>query len=366
MKVSVLQENLDKALSSVSRLIQANTSLPILSHILLQTKNGRLELQATNLELTILYKIGAKIETPGNLCVPARLITELIHSLPNDKIQLNNQKENLEIYTGQLNSLVTSMGAEDFPVAPEVQTKQEFNLNTKHFTEGLEYVLPSVSIDESRPVLTGIYCKVQDGVLTLAATDSYRLAQYQIALQKVDNLSIIIPYRTVQELIRLIKQEEIEDITIGITDTEIIFSTNNITLTSQLIEGNYPDYTKIIPASHTTTIEVKKDDLSASLKIASLFSRENANTVQLSTKKDTLFVRAEGLQVGKNTSQIPVKITGGNQEINLNARYILDALSVIQDKTIAIQLQEKLDPCLITSPKETKLKSFHIIMPLRS
>lgn len=366
MKVSVLQENLDKALSSVSRLIQTNTSLPILSHILLRTQNGRLELQATNLELTILYKIGAKIETPGSLSVPAKLITELIHSLPNDKIQLNNQKDNLEVHTNQVNSLITSMSAVDFPSNPEVKVKQEFTLSTKQFLQGLEYVLPSVSLDESRPVLTGIYCKVEDNILTLATTDSYRLAQYQMSVPKIDDLKIIIPYRTIQELIRLIKQENISEITIGITDTEIIFTTENITLTSQLIEGNYPDYTKIIPENHTTTIEVKKEDLTASLKIASLFSRENANTIQLSARKNSLEILSEGLQIGKNTSEITIKLTGSDQEINLNARYIIDALSVIPDQSILIQLQDKLDPCLLTSPKSQKLKNFHIIMPLRS
>lgn len=365
MKLSVLQENLDKALTTVSRLVQVNNSLPVLSNILIQTKDGRLELQSTNLELAISYKIGAKIETKGSLSVPAKLITDLIHSLPNDKIQLVAVKDNLEIHTSQLNSTLNGISATDFPHIPEVETAKKFTISTKSFITGLEYVLTSVSLDESRPVLAGVYCRVIDNTLIFAATDSYRLSQYSIKVSSVEDMEIIIPHRTIQELIRLVKSELIDEITVGISDTEIVFSTESITLTSQLIDGSYPDYTKIIPQKSLSKIEVKKDDLLSSLKIASLFSRENAHTIQLSVNKNTLSITAEGAQVGKNLSHIPVKNTGEDQDISLNARYLIDTLSSIDENTVIIALQDKLDPCVVSGQKATK-DNFHIIMPLRS
>lgn len=366
MKLSVLQSNLNKALAVTSRIIQTNNSLPVLGNILLLTKDGRLELQATNLELAISYKIGAKIEKTGSLSVPARLISDLIHSLPNDKIQLVQVKDNLEIHTSQLNSVINGIAASEFPKIPDVKTTQQFSINTDEFISALEYVLAAVSVDESRPVLTGVYCKVSNSVLTCAATDSYRLAQYSISDVKIDDLEIIIPYRTIQELIRTIKTEAVKEIEVGVTKTEVVFSTKNFTLTSQLINGSYPYYTKIIPKSSTTNITVNKDDLLSSLKIASLFSRENAHTITLSNTKDTLTVQSQSAQVGVNESKIPVKSSGENQEINLNARYLIDALSVISEKSITISLKDKLDPCVISASNKKSADNFHIIMPLRS
>ncbi|MBA3679314.1 DNA polymerase III subunit beta [Candidatus Saccharibacteria bacterium] len=365
MKLSVLQENLDKALTAVSRLVQTTNSLPILGNILLQTKDGQLELQATNLEIAIAYKIGAKIETKGSISVPARLFTELVHSLPNDKIQLSSIKDNLEIHTDQLNSVINGINAADFPTIPTLNTKKQFTISTKSLVEALEFVLSSVSLDESRPILTGVYCKSESGVCTFAATDSYRLSQYKIKTPKIDDLEIIIPYKTIQEVIRIIKTDNLSEITVSITDSEIVFSSENITLTSQLIEGSYPDYTKIIPESHTTIIGIEKNDLVNSLKIASLFSRENANTISLDIVKNSLSITSEGTQIGKNISKITAKVTGDDQQINLNARYIIDALTNINDSVVSIAVQGKLDPCVISSSKQSA-DNFHIIMPLRS
>ncbi len=366
MKLSVLQNNLNKALSVTSRIIQNNNSLPVLSNILLQTSDGRLELQATNLELAISYKIGAKIEKSGSLSVPARLLSDLIHSLPNDKIQLVKEKDNLNIHTSQLNSIINGISATEFPKIPKVKTLQQFNVATEDFIKGLEYVLTSVSLDESRPVLTGVYCRFKNSVLTFAATDSYRLAQFSITGLKINDLEIIIPYKTIQELIRIIKAEEVKDLEVGITKTEIVFSTKNFTLTSQLIDGSYPDYSKIIPKSSATSLVVDKDELLSSLKIASLFSRENANTITLSVSKNNLTIQSQGSQVGTNESTILVKSSGSDQEINLNARYLIDTISVITEKTINISLNDKLDPCIVSGGNKKSPNNFHIIMPLRS
>lgn len=366
MKLSVLQSNLNKALSVTSRLIQTNNSLPVLSNVLLQTKDGRLELQATNLELAISYKIGAKIEKTGSLSVPARLLSDLINTLPNDKIQLVQVKDNLEIHTNHLNSVINGIAASEFPKIPEVKTTKQFSIAVNDFVDGLEYVLPAVSLDESRPVLTGVYFKVKSSVLTFAATDSYRLAQYTISGVKIDDIEVIIPHRTIQELIRIIKSESVAELDVGVSATEVVFSSKNFTLTSQLIEGSYPDYTKIIPPNSQTSVVINKDDLLSGLKIASLFSKENANTISLAVVKNGLTIQSQGAQVGTNESKLEAKTTGNNKEINLNARYLIDTLSVIDSKSILLSLNDKLDPCVVSANNKKSTSNIHIIMPLRS
>lgn len=366
MKVVILQNNLDKALSSVSRLIQANNSLPVLNNVLLVTSNGRLELQATNLELSISYKIGAKVEKKGSISVPARLFSDLIHSLKDEKIQLIQTKDNLGIHTSQLNSTVNGINSSEFPKIPKIVTKQQLSMQSKQLLETFEYVIPAVSLDESRPVLSGVYCRINNSKLTVAATDSYRLAQYSIAQTIKDDIEVIIPYRTILELIRIVKSDDIQSIDIGITNNEIIFSTEDFSLTSQLIEGSYPDYTKIIPEKSSTTITVEKQDLQSALKVASLFSRENANTITIQTEKNNLLVHSEGAQVGTNVSKLPCKTEGELTSINLNARYLIDALNTITSKSVKIYLNDKLDPCLLSSASKNISENFHIIMPLRS
>lgn len=366
MKVVILQKNLDKALATVSRLIQSNNSLPVLNNVLLITSNGRLELQATNLELSISYKIGAKVEKKGSISVPARLLNDLIHSLKDEKIQLIQAKDNLEIHTSQLNSTLNGINASEFPKVPKITTEQQFSISAKKLLDSFEYVIPAVSIDESRPVLAGVYCKISNSNLTVAATDSYRLAQYLVTQVEAKDIEVIIPYRTILELIRIVKSDEIKNIDVGITSNEIIFSTDEFSITSQLIEGSYPDYTKIIPDKSATSIVLEKEELQSALKVASLFSRENANTITIQSDKKEIQIHSEGAQVGTNISKIPAKISGENTNINLNARYLIDALNTIGSTSVGIYLNDKLDPCVLSSEDKKKTQNFHIIMPLRS
>lgn len=366
MKVVILQKNLDKALTTVSRLIQANNSLPVLNNVLLVTSNGRLELQATNLELSISYKIGAKVEKKGSISVPARLFSDLIHSLKDEKIQLVQSKDNLDIHTSQLNSTVNGINASEFPKVPNITAKQQFTIDAKKILDAFEYVVPAVSLDESRPVLSGVYCKIDNSTLTVAATDSYRLAQYSLTQVSEDSIEIIVPYRTILELIRIVKSDDIKSVEVGITSNEIIFSTEDFSLTSQLIEGSYPDYTKIIPDKSSTTIVVEKDDLQSALKVASLFSRENANTITIQSDKKEIHIHSEGAQVGTNISKVPARIDGDKTSINLNARYLIDSLNTINSTSVKISLNDKLDPCVLSSTDKKNTQNFHIIMPLRS
>ena len=365
MKRSVLKENLNKGLGVVSHLIQTNNSLEVLGNILLQTTDGMLELQATNLEIAISYKLGAKIEKNGSISVPARLFSDLVNSLPSGKLQLIKTKDNLEIHALHLNSLINGINASDFPKIPQVKPQHTFKISGKDFVSAFDYVSSSTSLDESRPVLTGVMCKIADSTLTIAATDSYRLSQYKLSGIKSDSLEVIVPIRTINEVLRIIKSEDISELEIGLTDTEIIFSNKNITLTSQLIDGNYPDYSKIIPTDSTTVISVDKNDLLSNLKIASLFSRENANTICIKTSKDIISIISEGSQVGLNTSDIPAEIEGDSTQININARYLIDAINSIKGNKVVISLKDKLDPCVVSSSAKNN-GNFHIIMPLKS
>jgi DNA polymerase-3 subunit beta len=366
MKVSLLQQNIDIGLSITSRVIASTNSLPILGNVLINTSNGSIELQATNLELSVKYSLPAKIEEEGNVSVPARLLFDIIHSLADDKIQLSSDKDNLNIRSDGFNSVINGLSATDFPKIPQINTTNSIELSTSELISSLEEVLPAVSLDESRPILAGILFKTSNNLLTLAATDSYRLAENKLKIKLEKEISIIIPYRAINELIRITSILNPEKIIINFTETEIIFEVGQAQIISQIIEGQYPQYAKIIPEKSITKALVNKSDLTRCIKLASLFSRENAHSIELEIGNKDIKINSQAADIGTNSSSIECKIEGKPLKINVNAKYLLDAISAIKQEKLQLGFSGKLDPCVLKPDGKFHSEYIHIIMPLRS
>ena len=366
MKASLLQQNLDIGLSIASRIIQPTNSLPILGNVLIAAKKGSLELQATNLELSVRYNLPAKVEEPGSCSLPARLFSDIIHALTDDKIQLTTEKDNVILRSDGFHSIMNGLNAEDFPRIPEISTTNTLQLKTQQFIELVEEVLPAVSLDESRPILAGVLFKLENTQLQLAATDSYRLAENTIQTSEKNTISVIIPYRALNEVIRIAGIISPEEITMHLSETEIIFEIGQAQIISQLIEGQYPDYTKIIPKESTTHIVLEKNELIRSIKIASLFSRENAHSIELEITLKGLTIHSKASDVGTNSSELNCKVNGKPVSINVNAKYLLDAISAIKSDKINLAFTQKLEPCVVKPEGKYHSEYIHIIMPLRS
>ncbi|MCC7288955.1 DNA polymerase III subunit beta [bacterium] len=368
MKVSVIQENLSKALNVVSRVVGNRSSLAVLSNVLLKANLGRLEVIGTNLEIAIVYQVGAKVETDGSLSVPARLLTELINSLPSDKLLLNAAAQNLHIKTTNFESTINGIASEEFPNVPVIKPTTSLSFPAATLVTALSQVGFAAAVDESRPVLSGVVFSVRGKELLLAATDSYRLAESVVALtqeQKAD-ADFIVPAKTVNELIRILSQYE-GDVEVGATETEIEFNMGDIRLVSRLIEGKFPDYKKIIPDKNETEAVVDTAELLSTIKVAGLFARETANTIKLTFEAGKLSISSSAAQVGENQSSLETKLVGDPGEISLNAKYLLDVLTVVKTPTVKLGISGKLNPCLVTPVKGEQDTSYrHIIMPLRS
>lgn len=367
MKISVVQENLNKALSIATRVIPSRPSLAVLSNVLLKTEASRLVLAATNLELAIVAKVGAKIETEGNVTVPGRLLAELVGSLNNDKLQLISADNNLRIKSTGVDSLLNGISADEFPVIPTIKAKAKLKIPAGQLAQALSEVVVASASDEARPVLNGVLFKLEGDSLILAATDSYRLAEAKVIVKADKAISVIVPVRAAQELIRLLANES-GDATIELADNEIVFTVGETSLISRLIEGKYPDYAQIYPTDFKTQIVIDRQDLIKTVRVAALFARENANTIKLSVEKGNFLITSNASEVGENTSQITAKVRGDDMSIQLNARYLLDALNALPNSSVALELTGEINPCLIKPSAESKAKvtSWHIIMPLRS
>lgn len=366
MKASVLKENLSKALSVCGRVVSTRGSLEILSNLMLSTENGRMKISATNLEVGINYWIGGKIEKEGDITIPARLFTDVVNSIISEKIEITVDELDVHIKSENDKLTIKGLPAEDFPIIPTIKDEETFSIEANELKDALNLVNFAAAIDESRPVLSGIYFQIEEDKLTLAATDSYRLAEKVLKLAKKTSkkYEVIVPAKTMIELARVLSDISGE-IKIFITDNQILFAAKDLEFTSRLIEGQFPNYKQIIPEENETKATIPSNEFVGVLKVASLFARESANSVNLYFKtKGEIEVKAVSAQVGESNSVIKTEVTGKDGEIAFNAKYIIDALSNIKENKVTFEISGKLNPGTL-KPDGSKDYTY-IIMPLRS
>ena len=363
MRLQVTQENLARALNNVCRVASTRGTLPILSNVLLKTVGRRLSVATTNLDIAITQYIGSKITEKGSITVPARLMQDFVNSLPGGIIDLELDDYKLSIKTEKYQSVINGVSSEDFPVMPTITDGNTWVISGRVLKTGLQQVIIAASSDEARPVLTGVYIHSHEGQLYMVATDSYRLAEKQLIKTK-DDISLLIPATALNDLLRILNEHESE-VNITHDNQQMLFKVDDIELVTRLIEGDYPDYRKLIPSKFTSTATLKRSDLTNITKVSSLFAKESAGsvTINLDEEKSQISIRSVASQLGENTSTADAKIIGGGT-ITLNSRYVLDALHALSGDEVSFSFNGKLEPTLLADPKASDYK--HIIMPLKS
>lgn len=363
MKLQVTQENLNRALNSVSRVASNRSTLPILSNILIKTVDNRLSIAATNLDIAITHYIGSKVADEGSITLPARLLQDFVGSLPSGIIDLELDETKLHVKTDQYNSTINGVSAEEYPVMPAIQDGKEWTLDAQLFKKALQQVVFAASNDETRPVLTGIYLHSDKTNLYVAATDSYRLAEKRLPLKEAD-IKLLVPASALNELNRLITDQD-ETIEVHNDEQQVMFRLGDIELVTRLIEGNYPDYRKLLPNNFASSVEVERTELVNIAKVSSLFARENAGsiTIQLNEDDKAISIHSIASQLGENTASAQAAVSGSG-EITLNSRYLIDALGVMTGEKVAFRFNGKLEPSVLVSPEDDSY--IHLIMPLKS
>lgn len=363
MKLQVTQEHLNQALNTVGRVANSRNTLPILSNVLIRTTNNRLSLSATNLDIAIVHYIGAKISEEGAITVPARLMQDFVSSLPSGVIELELTNTKLKVTTEQYHSVVNGIVADDFPVMPSIGQGRSWSISAGELKRGLQQVVFAASNDETRQVLTAVYLHSVDSRMFMAATDSYRLAEKEVAKIK-DDTALLVPSSAMQDLLRIINDPG-DKVNITNDGQQVLFQVGDIELTARLVEGNYPDYKKLIPTGFSSSIQLKKADLLNVTKVSSLFARESAGsvTIELNNTDSTLSIRSVASQLGENTASAQGSVKGDGT-ITLNSRYLMDALQVLSGEEVVFGFNGKLEPTILYDPKDPSYH--HIIMPLKS
>ena len=380
MKFICTQENLNKALNIIGKIINRNATLPILNNILIETDKGRIKLSSTNLEMGINCWIGGKISEEGKITVPTRLFGSFVANLPNQNIKINQAGESLKLSCDNYKTEIKGISADDFPLIPEIEANLEIKMKSLPFKEALTQVLPSVSVSESRPEITGVlmdFSRLEKGELVLAATDSYRLAEKVVKLDGKnkeeinfpnDKKSLIVPRNTAQELSRILDGGDSGELKIVLSEIQILFDCGNINLISRLIEGQYPDYQQIIPTEFKNKVTVDSEEFQKAIKISSLFADLQTNSVFLKTDggAKTLEIKAEAGEVGKNISKIPAQINGEETEIVFNHHYLVDGLNSIKAKEVIIKTNGGSSPAVLSAADDKNKDFLYLIMPVRS
>jgi len=364
MKLVVTQENLAKALQVVGRVASGKTPLPILNNILFRTDDNRLLLAATNLEIAISQHIGGKIEQEGAITVPARLMSEFISNLPKGNVTLEAEGTKLHIQSGTYESTIHGMAPDEFPALPDITAQETLTIPVTTMKRAIQQTVLVASNDDTRPVLTGVYCHTHEGNLYFAATDGYRLAE-RLVSKTEQAIDAVIPAQTLQDVLRVITDDS-NDITMIFDENQVRILVDDIEITSRLIDGTFPDYRQLIPATTDIDVTLAKDEFGRITKIASLFARESGGSVTLNAKQEEqkLSIHSVASQLGENTSEAEAKVTADGQ-VTLNSRYLLEALGCIDSPQLQFSFSGKLSPCVLTTAdKERDYK--HIIMPLKS
>ena len=373
MKFITLKENLKQGLSIVAHLTSKNINLPILNNILIKAKKEGIELIATNLEISVNHFLRGKIELEGETTVDSKIINEYISLLPEDKIEVELEKDELKISCQNYKTKIKTQEASDFPTLPNIINDNCYRLNLNDFRDSLLEISFAVSYNENRPELSGVLFSFQDNLLTLVGTDSYRLSEKKINYKNdntVEEKKVIIPLKTIQELSRILNnfksEEQIDDsqdIKISLTENQIFFSFGSTNLVSRIIIGNYPDYKQIIPKNEKVKIEINRSSFVKAIKAAGIFSKTGINDISIAFKKNEVTISSSSSQAGENKVSLEADVLGEEDEVFVNFKYLLDGLNNIKSEQVIIKIIDNNYPCIIL-PKNID-NFLYLVMPIK-
>ena len=369
MKLSVMQENLARGLSVVSRAVSSRSTLPVLANVLLRTEDAGLKLTATNLEIGITCWVPGKIETDGAITIPARLITELVAALPgSEKVDLELQgADTLHVRCGRFATHVKGIDADEFPTIQTAGERPTTRVSQKVLRHALAETVFAAASDEARPILTGVLAKFEGDRLTLAAADNYRIAVRTIdVLDPVEAAQVVIPAKALHELERLLSDtDDSIELVLAPARNQVLFHLDGIDLVSRLIDGQFPNYQQVLPASHASRAEFDRDELLRAVRPAALIASSSANIVKLQVGSDgsgiTVTAAAE---VGDYTGDVEAIVEGDATTIAFNARYLADVLGNINADRFSLELNGHLSPGVFRPVGDSDY--VHVVMPVRT
>ena len=367
MKISITKEQLSNGLQAVQNVVATRTTLPVLSNVLLRAQGDRLELTATDLDITVTTSVPATVKKEGATTVPAKKFFGIIRELGPQDIDLDtDDKNHTTIQSGSSYYKIHGLGADEFPAEPAMAETRTITLPQDKFKGLLRKTSFAISTDETRFVLNGILLSLKEHNVTMVATDGRRLA---LAFEEVDvpassQGECIVPTKAINELNRLLQGKGDIEVKIGANKVSLALAAegaNPVTIVSKLIEGNYPNYKQVIPGETKERISLNRDEFYAALRRAELMTSEKSHSVKLAFKKNSLEITANTPDVGEARESIAVNYKGPDLAIAFNPSYLMDPLKALTEDEVFLELIDDLSPGIV----KTNSPFLYVIMPMR-
>ena len=374
MQLKVQQDDLHRGLSAVARAVPSRSTLPITGHILLDAREGRLTLSATDVEtIVITYTIAAEVGTEGAITLPARLLSDFVAALPPQEIELAlaERSRQARISGARNEASIGGQDADDFPPIPSIDDGVAISLDPAALRRAINQVNFAAATDNSRPVLTGVHFGIRDGALKLASADGFRLAVHTLELPDPppEEREAIVPARALAELALLLGEAgEPIAMTFNAANTQVLFDLGHATLVAQLIQGTFPNYEQLIPGSHATRTELSVGEFIRETRIASIFARDGSGIVRLvATPGDDgapgrLHVTARADEVGNSEGELDALIEGEEAKIAFNSRYLIEVLQALDAERVSVETSTPSSPGVLRPVDDDRY--VHVVMPM--
>lgn len=364
MKIECIKDQLEEALSKADKVAGKNITLPVLAGLYFDAHQNSLSIKATNLDLGISIALPVKVIEPGIVVVPAHTISSFISSLSKDRnITISTKDQVLEIKTSATKTNIKTLPSEDFPIIPEINDDKVFSIPARDLVFGIRSVIYAAAAGSIKPELSSISITYQGEFLVFAATDSFRLAEKKIRVKKAPPFKqVLIPQKNAAEIIKIFYKGD-EEILISIEEHQMAMRSQNIYLTSRIIEGTFPDYRQIIPKETTTKAVLLKQDLINSLKTSLIFSDAfNQLTLKLLPKAKSFEIESKNSTVGESLHTIESVLEGNDISINVNHRYFTDCFQSITTDSLTLSFSGQAKPIIIQGVGDTSF--LYLVMPM--
>ena len=364
MRLTCDRNVLVEKLTILGRGVSTRSALPVLSGVLLQAHQDRLDLHSTDMELSIKATMAVGVETEGEVVVPARLFTDVVKSLPVEEVAVEATEGVVRVSAGKAVFTLNSWAASDFPQTSSFSTADGFSVGRQPFVETLNKVARAASRDETRPILTGVLVTMGAGFLKMVATDSYRLAVKETAVEggPESEIEAIVPVKALNEVARLAAVTGETDIEMALTENQAVFALGDVWVATRLIDGQFPNYRQLLPESFEHTVTIPKEEFLAVARRVGLLAQKNA-PLRLTFRPGTLTVRAVTQDVGQAQEELDVDYSGDEFEIGFSPIFLSDGIEGVDGETVTLKFITPLRPGLLSGATDDRF--LYLIMPIR-
>lgn len=361
MKVTLLPENITSFIPLINKVLPTHSQLPILSNLLLKATTEGLFLRATDLEMGVQVKISAKIEEEGIVTVPGKEFLETISSLPKDKITLTLNKDTLVVSCRGNKISFNTISGEEFPQLFKEKGSEVDRFSRKEFMDIFSCLTFSVSLEENRPQLGGVYVDDKKDYTNFVSTDGYRMSVKKVFQKNKEREKLIVPVGLLNEVISLKEGDEIV-LCVNKGENQVLFEVGDVIVVGRMIEGTFPDYESVVPGDFSTTVTFNREELLQNVKLASIFARDNSNVANLEVVGSVMRLTTRTQGVGEGEMVVECRKEGEDNKISFNIKYLLDVLKNQTVEEMTLGLNTPMEPAVFL----TKEKDFsHVIMPIQ-